>query len=120
MLFESSGKAKNFIKFNGSEISENPETLRIYYCPSCCGYHISSHRYRAEYDTRTENLVSGYKKDSKYDKVEVIIQSSRLCDEMGRLGLTTRKQVNSFLSGLDCLEVIKTSAKCKYYKEKKI
>lgn len=44
MLFESKGKALNFIKFNSDEIkNENGiAPTRVYYCKSCGGWHVTS------------------------------------------------------------------------------
>ena len=61
ILFESEKKAKNFIKFNGSELVDDISKLRVYYCPACCGYHISSHEYKG--GNRTDKLIERYKKD---------------------------------------------------------
>lgn len=57
ILFESENKANNFIKFNASEISHG-DRLRSYYCPACCGWHVSSHKYDGV--NRTEILLNKY------------------------------------------------------------
>lgn len=65
MFFETESKAKNFIKFNGEDILKDNQTindLRVYYCPSCCGYHISSKPYKQSYDYNTYNLIKAYQK----------------------------------------------------------
>lgn len=59
MLFETERKAKDFIRWNGKEI-EHGESLRAYYCPACCGWHISHHRYSSVYDSNTTNLIGAY------------------------------------------------------------
>ena len=41
MLFKTRKKAINFIKWNKDELEYGSETLRAYYCPKCCGWHIS-------------------------------------------------------------------------------
>ena len=43
MLFDTEEKAKNFIKFNGEELTNDASKLRVYWCDACGGYHISSH-----------------------------------------------------------------------------
>lgn len=43
MLFDTEEKAKNFIKFNGEELTDDASKLRVYWCDACGGYHISSH-----------------------------------------------------------------------------
>lgn len=61
MLFESEKKAELFIKFNGEEICNDVSKLRVYYCPACCGYHISSSLQKKKY-TNTEKLIEAYHK----------------------------------------------------------
>lgn len=72
LLFETESKAKNFIKFNGIDLlkTENQtiEDLRVYYCPSCCGYHITSKPYKVSYDFNTRNLINAYKKNITTNK----------------------------------------------------
>lgn len=60
MLFESESKAKNFIKWNGGDIDTHGGELRPYYCPACCGWHISSKPHVEQYDHRTETLIGAY------------------------------------------------------------
>lgn len=59
ILFESENKANNFIKFNASEIPHG-DKLRSYYCPACCGWHVSSHEYNGI--NKTEILLYKYHK----------------------------------------------------------
>ena len=65
ILFETQKKAENFIKFNGEELVDDVTKLRVYYCPACCGYHVSSHEYHG--GNRTEELIQKY-----YDDLEAI------------------------------------------------
>ena len=58
ILFESESKANNFIKFNASEIPHG-DKLRSYYCPACCGWHVSSHQYNGV--NRTEIMIQQYR-----------------------------------------------------------
>lgn len=63
MLFESEKKALNFIKFNGEEIKEKngKSPVRAYYCPICCGWHVTSREDMAEgYHSRNERWVNSY------------------------------------------------------------
>jgi len=60
--FESETSAKNFIKYNGKEITKDINKLRVYYCPSCCCYHISSKPEKQKYNN-TEKLINAYKSD---------------------------------------------------------
>lgn len=71
MLFESECSARNFIKFNGDDIDTHGGKLRVYYCPACCGYHISSKPYKEGYSYRTENLIKRYKEDIENSKKKV-------------------------------------------------
>ena len=66
LLFETEKKALNFIKFNGEEILRDEQTtddLRAYYCPSCCGWHITSKPYKKTYEHRTDRLIERYRKE---------------------------------------------------------
>lgn len=68
MVFPTEKKARNFIKYNGSDIlkeNQSIDDLRVYYCPSCCGYHISSKPYKRKYKHRTDNLIKAYHKDKE-------------------------------------------------------
>ena len=63
MLFDTEKKAQNFLKFNGDAVNPRGDrTMRVYYCPACCGYHISSHEYTGSND-KTDRLIEAYKKD---------------------------------------------------------
>lgn len=44
ILFETEKKAQNFLKFNTDAIIEESghAPIRVYYCPSCGGYHVTS------------------------------------------------------------------------------
>lgn len=66
MLFETEVKAKNFIKFNGEELTDDISKLRVYWCDACGGYHISSHELKKSDDgRRTKNLIKAYKKTER-------------------------------------------------------
>ena len=73
MLFETERKANDFIKWNGEEMEFGKE-LRVYYCPSCCGWHISHQKHRKSYDKRTDNLIGAYHRSKKSTgKIEFLI-----------------------------------------------
>ena len=65
MQFETEGEAKRFIQYNGADISEHPETLRVYYCDACCCYHISSKPFKKVYETMTNRLIDAYYSTTK-------------------------------------------------------
>jgi hypothetical protein len=71
MFFESESKAKNFIKWNGDEIDTHGGELRPYYCPACCGWHISSKPHVEQYDHRTEELIGAYNRSNLASKVRL-------------------------------------------------
>ena len=71
MLFESESKASNFIKWNGGDIDTHGGELRPYYCPACCGWHISSKPHVEQYDHRTEELIGAYNRSSAAAKVKL-------------------------------------------------
>lgn len=70
MLFESESKANNFIKWNGDDIDARGGVLRAYYCPSCCGWHISHKEHKRSYDTNTDKLIDAYKRSIYAKKVK--------------------------------------------------
>ena len=70
MLFESEKKAQRFIDWNADDIQFG-DRLRTYYCPACCGWHISHHQYSTYYEGQTEKLIDEFHKVTKkkrYDK----------------------------------------------------
>lgn len=70
ILFETEKEANTFIKFNSEEI-EHGEKLRPYYCPACCGYHISHKKHYKGFDNRTEEMIEDYHRDvSKKDSFQ--------------------------------------------------
>ena len=71
MLFESESKAKNFIKWNGGDIDTHGGELRPYYCPACCGWHISSKPHVEQYDHRTEELIGAYYRSNMASKAKL-------------------------------------------------
>ena len=64
MLFETEKKAQLFIKFNGDSITDDVSKLRTYYCPACCGYHISSKPVNPKGYHNTERMIKNYHKDT--------------------------------------------------------
>lgn len=68
MLFESESKANNFIKWNGDEIDAKGGELRAYYCPACCGWHITHQKHKQNYEFNTERLIDAYKRDLNNNK----------------------------------------------------
>ena len=63
MLFETERKALNFLKWNGKDINvKEGMSLRPYYCPSCCGWHISSKKFKESYKHSTERLLNAFNK----------------------------------------------------------
>lgn len=68
MLFETESKARNFIKWNGSDIDTKGGKLRTYLCPACGGYHISSKPHKKGYDNSTDRLIALYKTSVRANK----------------------------------------------------
>ena len=63
MRFDTEKKAQNFIKYNGTDILKEGQTveqIRVYYCPPCCAYHITTKPYREAYKYRTDMLIKAY------------------------------------------------------------
>lgn len=62
MLFETAKEADAFIRFNAGEILEETgkAPVRSYYCPLCCGYHVTSNPSLEEgemMDSRDEKML---------------------------------------------------------------
>lgn len=67
MLFETEKKAQLFIEYNWESLTDDKNKLRVYYCPACCGYHISSHKYNGD-NRNTDRLINKYNKDKGLDE----------------------------------------------------
>ena len=118
MLFESEAKAKNFIKFNGDDIHHDGE-LRVYFCPACGGYHISSKEYKKNYDSNTDKLIAAYKQIKNVPTVQELILINKCYEIIETLNLKDRKKINRELKTdvfSSFTEKIKEKAKLKYYK----
>lgn len=63
MLFESEEKAQRFIDWNGEDLPWGGESLRPYYCPACCGWHISHKRYSYNFEGKTDKLIKAFHTD---------------------------------------------------------
>lgn len=57
ILFESSKKAENFIRYNAKNIPHGYK-LRVYHCDCCGGWHLSSKDYKPEFDERMNLLTT--------------------------------------------------------------
>jgi hypothetical protein len=119
MVFESESKAKNFIKFNGDDI-EFGSDMRPYYCPACCGWHISHKQYRKSYEGRTDKLIELYRNEKKharpidYENIEILYK------DLKNHNFKSRKEVNQYLREMEKWTYngfVKQEAKLRYYKE---
>ena len=99
MLFESESKAKGFIRWNAGDLDYNNGELRAYYCPACCGWHISHRVHKKSYDSQTERLITAFKKQSngktKIDRLihykDYKVQAERIYVELSdKKGLSKR------------------------------
>ena len=78
MLFDTEAKARNFIKFNGEEITDDTSKLRVYWCAACGGYHISSHEHKKSDDgRRTKNLIKAYERQNGTSEISDIIEAGK-------------------------------------------
>lgn len=85
MLFETERKANDFIKWNGDELEHGSE-LRAYYCPSCCGWHISHQKYKYKYDNSTKRLIGAFERSGKNkDKLDRLIHYDEFKEEARQL-----------------------------------
>lgn len=122
MLFESEAKANNFIKWNKDEI-ENGDKLRPYYCPACCGWHISHQKFHKDMEGRTDKLIEAYNNQKKNHNEYDYQLIDELYNKLKELNLKSRKQVNSLLNQKEYSNYssfVKQEAKVKYYTENNI
>ena len=108
------------MKFNMDAVNpKGDRTMRVYYCPACCGYHISSHKYKG--GNRTEKLISAYRNDLAKGHGTDTVAVYNLLNELRQKRFETRKEVNDFLrkkTGFTRATLDKVRQK--YYKEKGI
>ena len=71
MQFETESAAKKFIQFNGKELINDTSKLRVYYCQSCCCYHITSKKKNSYQKLNTAKLLDAYYEENG-DKAVVI------------------------------------------------
>ena len=105
MLFESEDKAKNFIKFNGTELTDDITKLRVYWCDACGGYHISSHEKGKNADKRTDKLISAYRKSKNGSSVQDIIQANEIFNKMPEI--YTHKEYKEWTRSLKLSQRVK-------------
>lgn len=97
MLFNTEKEANTFLKFNGDAINpDGTRELRVYWCPACCGYHISSHEYKGD-NKRTDRMIERYKQETGTSIVEV----TKLFDKMVKMNFNDRSEMNRWLRGFE-------------------
>lgn len=78
-LFDTENEANTFIRFNADKLAYGADKLRVYWCDSCAGFHISSKRYRSEYEGMTDRLIESAKRDkSSKSKIENLIEAQQI------------------------------------------
>ena len=95
ILFETEKKANLFIEYNWESLTDDKDKLRIYYCPACCGYHISSHKYKGD-NRNTERLINNYNKDKRLD-----FEFFSLRDDCLLKNFKTRKEFLKYVKSAD-------------------
>jgi hypothetical protein len=81
MLFETRGKAENFIRFNRESILDESgrAPVRSYYCPFCCGWHVTSNPSGEEgskMDSRIEKKVRSLEMSIARRKEERVLENT--------------------------------------------
>ena len=99
ILFETEKKANLFIEYNWESLTDDKDKLRIYYCPACCGYHISSHKYKGD-NRNTERLINNYNKDKRLD-----FEFFSLRDDCLLKNFKTRKEFLKYVKSADVKNV---------------
>ena len=95
ILFETEKKANLFIEYNWESLTDDKDKLRIYYCPACYGYHISSHKYKGD-NRNTERLINNYNKDKRLD-----FEFFSLRDDCLLKNFKTRKEFLKYVKSAD-------------------
>ena len=113
MLFETEKKAMAFLKYNGDAVNpDGTREMRVYYCPGCCGYHISSHRYNGD-NRNTDRMIETYRQE----KGGTILDAINLCDQMIEQHFTTKSELNEWLRNQEGFSTeTKDRARGRYYK----
>ena len=123
ILFDSEAKANNFIKYNAENL-ENGDKLRAYYCPACCGWHVTHQEYHPNMDGKTEQLINEYNKlKTKYNYEEVKDLIDEFYNILVDMNLKSRDAVNKATSKPEFdkyNQFVKQEAKTRYYQENKI
>ena len=117
MFFESESKANNFIKFNKDDF-ENGDNLRPYYCPACCGWHISSHKFHKDMEGQTDKLIEEYNKAKSKLRPVDLENIEILYNDLKEHNFKSRKEVNQYLRKMEKWTYngfVKQEAKVKYY-----
>ena len=100
MLFDTEEKAKNFIKFNGEELTDDASKLRIYWCDACGGYHISSHELKKSDDgRRTKNLIKAYEKQNGTSEVNDIVEAGKFYQQIPD-SVTNNKELKKWVHSM--------------------
>ncbi len=115
MLFETEKEAATFLKFNGEEVNpDGTRKMRVYYCPACCGYHISSHEYKGS-GRATDRLIERYHRDKKVRQDQKV---KALFEALIAQNFTSKKEVQRWLEKQDQYSPItKDRALTHYYEE---
>lgn len=115
MLFESEKQAETFLKFNEDAVNpDGTREMRVYYCPACCGYHISSHAYKGS-GRATDRLIDRYRQNMKRGSLQESIQ---LFEIMVAQNFTSKKEVKRWLDTQENYsETTKSWALTRFYQE---
>lgn len=116
MLFESEAKANNFIKWNKDDFS-NGDELRSYYCPACCGWHISHQKFHKSMEGRTDQLIDAYNNEKRRVRPIDFENIDKLYKDLKQHNFKLRKEVNNYLQQFEYNQFVKQEAKVKYYLE---
>ena len=115
MLFETEKQAATFLKFNEEAVNpDGTREMRVYYCPACCGYHISSHEYKGS-GKATDRLIERYRQNKKGGSLQESIQ---LFEIMMDQNFTSKGEVKRWLKAQENYsEKTKAWALTRYYQE---
>ena len=88
MLFETEVKAKNFIKFNGEELTDDTSKLRVYWCLK-----------KSDDGRRTKNLIKAYEKQNGTSEVNDIIEAGKFYQQIPD-SVTNNKELKKWVHSM--------------------
>lgn len=109
ILFQTEKEAQRFLDFNMDAVNpDGTREMRVYFCPACRGFHLSSHKYRG--GSKTKRMVG------ELEKTPANL-AQKLCDEMEQKGVNSMRSVDEFLGNAQVSPEVKKLARKSYLRK---